>query len=1136
MAGQPDGPPLVAGVPVESSGATNPDPLGDLEQTELLREVRLGLVMNGGVSLAVWMGGVTQEIDAVRRAGRVLRDDPGFEAIPGESGSPQRQPDSSSEPTRGLYASLLEALKERVVVDVIAGASAGGINGSLLATAVFAERRLPPLRDVWITVGDFSKLLRSPSVSEPKSLLRGDEFVLPQLRTRFEELLDWRTNGPADQPVYLYVTATDFYGLPEVFSDSTGRRFQELDHRHVFRFEHQQPRNGQIVPPPQTGEAMPPIGSFRSGNAAELLAQAARSSSSFPVAFEAHGLQLSDQAVKRWMIDGGVLDNQPFNPLLNRIATLSADYLPVRRVVGYIVPYVTEASAAVVAPFANGDPPVTDEGPAQPTAMSTQSAAGSLPRDLPKLQSLERLTRELSERRLAQQSRRRLRATSAAKLDRAANALYQSYRAMRYVGSLEVFAQWASPDFQPGAGDIAQLETLDRTQSTAPPVDAPVPDPPNPLPGDLPWLPGPEGRVWTPDHPWEFGLASSERIAIEALIAIGERLAKRPDWLVYRAAKDQASDLVESIRQAKLQVCLTFRDLPASGTLADRATAAYREAGVREMLTESFSALQPAFSAVFGRRLTLQRLINEEVVRNAASADQTLLPPPFDFVHMSAGVRNSLGHAAVSPDQKLAGMKLAHFAGFLKQSWRANDWLWGRLDGAEHILASLLDIDYLKTLARPSTAPLASSLATLAFPPKQIDALTTAWQSTLGYAVRRTDYETDVRDAAAVVIDEARSAGSDPKDQFATLLKAALSSDAHTADGNTTPMLVSRLLLDCCRAALAAPIQLAILAEELPKLEQAIQIDLDGGASRNTSGVEWLNISLSIPDRNTPANLATRFRDLTLGHDESPATEASSKLGLDVAATGVAVATAAFSGAGGGLPAIVRAPLATLRALTLVFAMIVRLLVRAPVLGIAVIIVATGTLIWGLLAPTTVLGALLPALLAIAIAGAAILLTMSTSPLEAPLRTPWRKGGYLLLIVIPAAALGVGLYLRSRLMEKVGPVAYWAAIALFAGALVAAIARLALQKNAKWRGITLWIYRLATLAALAFIVAGIVVEHTFHEQCSSTSTGWSCVAHRQAGAILFVVLIAAIALVPLVAALEEGIRWVVTQLRRRRKR
>ena len=33
------------------------------------REIRLALVLNGGVSLAIWIGGVVAEIDRARRAG-----------------------------------------------------------------------------------------------------------------------------------------------------------------------------------------------------------------------------------------------------------------------------------------------------------------------------------------------------------------------------------------------------------------------------------------------------------------------------------------------------------------------------------------------------------------------------------------------------------------------------------------------------------------------------------------------------------------------------------------------------------------------------------------------------------------------------------------------------------------------------------------------------------------------------------------------------------------------------------------------------------------------------------------------------------------------------------------------------------
>jgi hypothetical protein len=40
--------------------------------------------------------------------------------------------------------------------------------------------------------------------------------------------------------------------------------------------------------------------------------------------------------------------------------------------------------------------------------------------------------------------------------------------------------------------------------------------------------------------------------------------------------------------------------------------------------------------------------------------------------------------------RKLAGTALFHFGAFLKRSWRANDMLWGRLDGAERIIAAVL--------------------------------------------------------------------------------------------------------------------------------------------------------------------------------------------------------------------------------------------------------------------------------------------------------------------------------------------------------------------------------------------------------------------------------------------------------------
>ena len=42
------------------------------------------------------------------------------------------------------------------------------------------------------------------------------------------------------------------------------------------------------------------------------------------------------------------------------------------------------------------------------------------------------------------------------------------------------------------------------------------------------------------------------------------------------------------------------------------------------------------------------------------------------------------------PSGKVAGVQLGHFGSFLKAAWRANDWMWGRLDGSQHIIEALL--------------------------------------------------------------------------------------------------------------------------------------------------------------------------------------------------------------------------------------------------------------------------------------------------------------------------------------------------------------------------------------------------------------------------------------------------------------
>ena len=70
-----------------------------------------------------------------------------------------------------------------------------------------------------------------------------------------------------------------------------------------------------------------------------------------------------------------------------------------------------------------------------------------------------------------------------------------------------------------------------------------------------------------------------------------------------------------------------------------------------------------------------------------------------DLVQVSADTRCALAPDLAHAQDKLTGMQLHHFGAFYKSSWRANDWMWGRLDGAGWIVHLLLDPKRILLLA-----------------------------------------------------------------------------------------------------------------------------------------------------------------------------------------------------------------------------------------------------------------------------------------------------------------------------------------------------------------------------------------------------------------------------------------------------
>jgi hypothetical protein len=97
--------------------------------TEMTQDARFAIAMSGGVSLAVWMGGVSREVNLLQLASDARRSAAGM-ATPWAGPDPTESAWDAA--ARTLYRNLLELLDVTVTVDVLSGTSAGGVNAALL--------------------------------------------------------------------------------------------------------------------------------------------------------------------------------------------------------------------------------------------------------------------------------------------------------------------------------------------------------------------------------------------------------------------------------------------------------------------------------------------------------------------------------------------------------------------------------------------------------------------------------------------------------------------------------------------------------------------------------------------------------------------------------------------------------------------------------------------------------------------------------------------------------------------------------------------------------------------------------------------------------------------------------------------
>jgi len=357
------------------------------------KELRLALVLYGGVSLAVYMFGVCREIQKLVRASKlyygVPAEDRAEAPVPGVSEGGARETDTETVYFE-MFRQLARHTELRVVVDVIAGASAGGINGIFLARALAHDLPLSPLRDMWLENADITRLIEEDALAGRWSkrfmtpfvgrILRHDPALAGNAETRGKldrfvrsrwfqppfsgkRFTGWMFDSaeamgegapgasllPEEHALDLFVSITDYNGHPRRVPLDDPPFAVELDHQFDMGFRYRRRASGLVE------------SEFDTAGIPGLIF-AARATSSFPGAFPPATIA-ETQAVlasrdRGWpdidafvrdklaevtrdgrdpmtipFVDGAVVTNKPFAAAVSALSGRPANREVVRRII-----------------------------------------------------------------------------------------------------------------------------------------------------------------------------------------------------------------------------------------------------------------------------------------------------------------------------------------------------------------------------------------------------------------------------------------------------------------------------------------------------------------------------------------------------------------------------------------------------------------------------------------------------------------------------------------------------------------------------------------------------------------------------------------------------------------------------------
>ena len=173
-------------------------------QVDYTQEVRFAVVMYGGVSLAIYINGIAQEMFSMVRAtaateandttdqvaisagelsgtervyrklAYLLSDDALLQSYRDSLVSNQANEQADAHPTEDIldkHVASNPPINTRFVIDILSGTSAGGINAIYLAKALANDQRIDQLKNLWLNEGDIALLINDKKSVKDLGLL-----------------------------------------------------------------------------------------------------------------------------------------------------------------------------------------------------------------------------------------------------------------------------------------------------------------------------------------------------------------------------------------------------------------------------------------------------------------------------------------------------------------------------------------------------------------------------------------------------------------------------------------------------------------------------------------------------------------------------------------------------------------------------------------------------------------------------------------------------------------------------------------------------------------------------------------------------------------------------------------------------